>query len=272
MLTDFDTAYDIRAAVADSAALLAAHTEAAAAFRATAAARLDGAYGAHDRERLDLFLPPGPPVGLVVFIHGGYWRAMGKADFSHMAAGAVARGWAVALPGYPLCPTVRIAAITRSVARAVEAAAAAIPGPLVLSGHSAGGHLATRLVCDGSPLSPAVAARVARVVAISGVFDLRPLLRTALNDTLRLDLPEARAESPLLAEPRPGTRLTAWVGGAELPEFRRQTAAMASVWAGLGAWTEAVGAPGLHHFDVIDALADPASPLVARLVGADAAA
>jgi acetyl esterase/lipase len=272
MLTDFDKAYDIRAAVADSAALLAAHTETAAAFRAGADARLDVPYGVEGRERLDLFLPQGAPAGLVVFVHGGYWRAMGKADFSHMAAGAVARGWAVAVPGYPLCPAVRIAAITRSVARAVAVAAAAIPGPVVLSGHSAGGHLATRMVCADSPLLPEAAARVVRVVAISGVFDLRPLLRTAMNETLRLDLPEARAESPLLAEPRPGTRLTAWVGGAELPEFLRQTTAMASVWAGLGAWTEAVEAPGLHHFDVIDALADPGSALVARLVGADAAA
>lgn len=272
MLTDFDAAYDNRAAVADSAALLAAHARAAAAFRDTAHAQRDLPYGPDPRERLDLFLPQGTPRGVAVFIHGGYWRALGKDDFSHMAAGAVAHGWAVAIPSYPLCPAVRIAAITRSIARAVAMAAEAVPGPIALCGHSAGGHLAARLVCTDTPLAEAVAARVVRVVAISGVFDLRPLLHTTMNETLRLDQAEARAESPLLAEPLPGTRLTASVGGAELPEFRRQNRAMASVWAGLGAWTEAVETPGRHHFDVIDPLTDPASALVARLVGADGAA
>jgi hypothetical protein len=123
-------------------------------------------------------------------------------------------------------------------------------------------------MCEGAPLAAGVAARVARVVSVSGVHDLRPLLRTAMNAVLRLDAAEAAAESPALLTPREGLRLTAWVGGAELPEFRRQTALIANVWTGLGADAEAVEANGRHHFDVIDDLADPASALVARLTGA----
>lgn len=270
MIADFDAAYANSAAIRGAADILRACGEAAAAFRATTPGRAVR-YGTDPREVVDLFVPSGQPRGLVVFVHGGYWRAFDQHHWSHLAAGCLAHGWAVAMPGYPLCPGVRIAQITRSIAQAVTAAAAEIAGPVVLSGHSAGGQLAARMVCADTALPEAVAARVARVVGISGVYDLRPLLRTAMNADLRLDLAEARAESPLLAEPRSGVRLTAWVGAAELPEFRRQNRAMASLWHGLGAWAEAVEAPERHHFDVIDALAEPDSALVARLVGADAA-
>ena len=272
MIEDFTKAYDNRAAVPGAEGLLAASAERSAAFRTQAGGRLDSPYGPHPRERLDLFVPQQAPRGLLVFIHGGYWRALGKEHFSICARGALNRGWAVALPSYPLCPAVRIADITRSAARAIEAAAALVDGPVVVSGHSAGGHLAARMACADGPLPETVAARVARVVAISGLFDLRPLMRSALNGDLRLDLAQARAESPILTEPRDGTRLTAWVGGAELPEFLRQTAAIANVWHGLGAQTQAVEAPGLNHFTVIDEMAEAGSPLVARLVGDGSAA
>lgn len=272
MIGDFTQAYDNRAAVPEAGALLAGFAERSAAFRATAAGRLDLPYGPHPRERLDLFAPQGAARGVVVFFHGGYWRALGREAFGICAQGALARGWAVAVPSYPLCPEVRIAAITLSAARAAEAAAGLVAGEVVLAGHSAGGHLAARLACEGGPLAGPVAARVSRVVGISGVYDLRPLMRSALNDDLRLDLAEARAESPALAEPRPGTRLTAWVGGAELPEFVRQNAAFASLWHGLGIAAEAVEAPGLNHFTVLDDLADGGSALVARLAGDGGAA
>ena len=104
-------------------------------------------------------------------------------------------------------------------------------------------------------------------VSISGVHDLRPLLRTRLNDALRLDAGQARAESPALLEPREGVRLTAWVGAGERPEFIRQNALLANVWTGLGALTRAVEEPGRHHFDVIDGLTQPESSLTEALFG-----
>ena len=222
-------------------------------------------YGEGERERIDLFVPPGPPRGLVVFVHGGYWMRFDRTDWSHLARGPLHHGWAVAMPGYTLASQARIGEIARAVSRAVAVAAERIDGPIRLVGHSAGGQLVTRLVCgDGSPrLSRPLLDRVERVVSVSGVHDLRPLLRLALNETLRLDEEEARRESPALLSPHPGTELVAWVGQAERAEFVRQTELLANVWRGAGARTACVIEPDRHHFDVVEGLADPASPLCA---------
>lgn len=227
-------------------------------------ARLAIAYGDDPREAYDLFLPEGPPAGLVVFVHGGYWHLFDRADWSGFAAGPVARGWAVAMPSYPLAPHARIRDITRAVARAVAHAAEAVAGPLVLTGHSAGGHLVLRLGATEADLPEAVAARLIRIVAVSPLADLRPLLRTRLNATLRLTPAEAAAESPILCVPRPGIDTLAWVGAEERPAFLDQARAFAEAWVGAGLHI----APGRHHFDVIDPLAEPESALVARLLAA----
>ena len=206
-------------------------------------------------------------MGLVLFVHGGFWVRLDKSFWSHLATGPVARGWAVAVPSYTLAPEARVATITRQIARATECAAARIDGPIRLVGHSAGGHLVTRQLCADGPLDGAVADRVARTVSISGLHDLRPLLRTALNDAIALDAAEARAESPALGEPREGAEVIAWVGQSERAEFVRQSALLANAWRGLGARTQLVVEPDRHHFDVIDGLTDPGSPLVAALLG-----
>ncbi len=271
MITDWDDAYANRDHIPGADAFIPRWQAAAAAFRSDLGPRADCdiAYGPGPRQRLDLFRPEDSPVGLAVFVHGGYWRAFDKSYWSHLAAGALARDWAVAMPSYTLAPEARISAITAEVAAAIAAAAGRVAGPIRLAGHSAGGHLVSRMACAGSPLPGTVAERVVHVLSISGVHDLRPLLRTATNDDLRLDLAEARAESPALLEPRAGVRLTAWAGGAERPEFRRQNALIANVWTGLGADTRAVEDPGRHHFDVIEPLAEVQSPLTAAFTGAD---
>ncbi len=238
----------------------------AAAFRAAAVGR-ELSYGAGARRRLDLFVPAGRARGLVVFVHGGYWRMFDKASWSHLAAGPVARGWAVAVLSYPLAPQLRLREITAEVARAVAVAAAAVAGPVVLAGHSAGGHLVARMNCADVGLPAAVAGgpdgRLRRIVAISPVVDLRGLVGTALGRELRLDADEAAAESPLLHRARRGVETIAWVGAEERPLFLDQARALAE------GWDEARlrVAPGRHHFDVIDELEAADSPLVRTLLG-----
>ncbi len=268
-IADWDDAYANGAHIDGAAEYPPRWAAAAAAFREGLGARaeLDIAYGTEPRRTLDLFHPEGAAEGLVVFVHGGYWRAFDKSTWSHLAAGPLARGWAVVMPSYTLAPAARISTITQEAAQAIAFAARRIPGPLRLTGHSAGGHLVTRMVCAEGPLPEEVAARVARVVSLSGVHDLRPLLRTAMNADLRLDAAEAAAESPALRAPRAGARLLCWVGAAERQEFRRQNALLANVWAGLGAATAAHEEVGKHHFDVIDGLAEPYSALTAALLG-----
>jgi arylformamidase len=245
MIADWDDAYANAVHIPGGAHYPDRWRAAAADFRSGLAPdrrRTGLPYGHHPREKVDLFLPEGRPKGLAVFVHGGYWLSFDRDVWSHLAAGPLAHGWAVAMPGYVLAPEARVAAITGMIARAVAAAASVVPGSIVLAGHSAGGHLVTRQVCTDSALPPAVRARILRVVSISGVHDLRPLLRLKLNEGLHLD-------------------------AAEGPEFVRQTTLRANIWTGLGAEMSQVIEPGRHHFDVIEGLADPDSAITAALDG-----
>lgn len=228
---------------------------AAAEFRAGlgARAKADIAYGPAERQRFDLFHPEGDARGLMVFVHGGYWLAFGRESWSHLAAGALARGWAVAMPSYTLAPQARIGAITAEVAAAVRAAAGRVPGPVVVTGHSAGGHLAARMGCADQAL-----AGVVRVVPISPLADLAPLMQTGMNAELKIDAAEAAAESPARLPLRAGCAAHPWVGGQERPAFLWQARTLSEAWD--CPWTVA---PGRHHFDVIDDLADPGSELMA---------
>lgn len=270
-VVDWDNAYSNGANIAGGDRWPTAWVEPAQAFRdalsAAGRAKLDIAYGESPRNRLDLFMPEGAPRGLVVFVHGGYWMALDKSFWSHLAAGSVANGYAVAMPSYTLCPEVRITDIVKEIGSAIGVAAANVEGPVMLTGHSAGGHLVSRMISDHSPLAPEVLARIRNVVSISGVHDLRPLMRTGMNATLRIDEAEALAESPALLRPVANARITCWVGGGERAEFLRQNALLANIWTGLGATTNAVVEPDRHHFSVIDGLADPAHPLTRTLLG-----
>lgn len=256
------TAYDNADFIPGGDAYWARWERDAAAFRARhGTARLDLPYGAHPREAADLFLPRATPAGLVVFVHGGFWQAGGRALWSHLAAGPVGAGWACALPSYPLCPEVPIADITRAVARAVTSLAAQVAGPILLAGHSAGGHLALRMVCPDTALPPAVAGRIAGVLAISPLADLAPLIPLPMNDDLHLDAARARAESPA-HHPAPSVPVLVEVGAAERPAFLDQAFRITDAWPAAALTLAA----HRHHFDVIDPLCEPDSPMVRRLL------
>jgi len=270
LIADWDDAYANRAHVPDAMEYIEAWPGEATAYReamqAKGRARLDLSYGPGPRNRVDLFLPDGVPRGLVVFVHGGYWMAFDKSVWSQFATGMIEAGWAVAIPSYTLAPDARIAQMAREVAAAIAAMSAEIAGPIRLVGHSAGGHLVARVMCDDGLSAQSLVPRVEHVLSISGVHDLRPLLRTSMRETLRLDAAEAQAESPAFLHPCAGLRVTAWVGGDERPEFVRQTTLLANVWTGLGADMAQVKEPGRHHFNVIEGLKDTDHPLTRCLL------
>jgi len=222
-------------------------------------ARLGLMYGPGTRHVMDLFLPDGGMRGLVVFLHGGYWLRFDRESWSHLAEGARAQGWAVAMPSYDLCPEVRISDITRQVAKAISAAAAEVPGPIRLAGHSAGGHLAARMGAKDM-LPSEVSERIETLMLISPLVDLEPLMRTSMNADLRIDAAEARRESPINM-PAPKPSVCVWVGGDERPAFLEQASKLEAAWS-----AQLVVDPHKHHFDVIEGLADPQSPMVARLL------
>jgi len=212
------------------------------------APRLDIAYGPHERERFDLFVSPQPWRGTMVYFHAGFWQARDKAQFRFLAARFMTAGIDVALVNYPLCPDVTLRQL-------INAAQSSIPviletvraigrgGDMVIAaGHSAGGHIAVELALAGAP--------VCAVIAISGIYELAPLLGTRLNDKLRLDVAQARAMSPLH---RVGSALPPaifMVGGLETPEFRAQSEAMSQAWSVAGPSAYVV-IPGMDHFSVL---------------------
>lgn len=259
-ITDWDDAYANGVHIPGGAGYPARWLKAAAAFRDRHPPTLF--QGGH------LFRSADDAHGLAVFIHGGYWMETSPAFWSHLAEGPLAAGWAVGLPAYPLAPAARIAEMTRAVAGWIAAAAAEIRGPIAICGHSAGGHLAARMVCADMPLGRALTARIRACVPISALSDLRPLMLTAMNATLGITEDEAVRESPARLRPLPDIPVTAWVGADERPEFIRQSRLLADSWAGHGAPARLVIRPGRHHFDVIEGLSRPESPLTRALIGA----
>ena len=186
-MIDYDDAYANAAYIPNAEGFVETWSQEAEAFRAQGLAQgragMNIPYGSSTRQKFDLFAPKVASHGVLIFVHGGYWLKFDKSYWSHLAKGAVERGWHVALPSYDLCPEVRISDITGQIACAVQVIADRCDGAIVLAGHSAGGHLVSRMGV-GDLLPDAVHARIAHVMAISPVSDLRPLLHTAMA-TLR---------------------------------------------------------------------------------------
>jgi len=261
---DYEVEYNNRARVPENPALMAAWVRDAAAYRMQCARRVIP-YGPGARNTIDLFAgdQDGP---IVVFIHGGYWQALDGSSFSHCARGLNAHGISVAVPTYDLCPNVGVADIVQQM-RGATCALAKLGQRLVISGHSAGGHLAACMLATDWPALDAALPQdlVIAAYAISGLFDLVPLVETSINNALRLDAASAKAVSPLFWTPRKGASLDAVVGERESGEYFRQSRSIVDQWGRAGVATQFDVVADANHFTAIAPLADPDSPMVARL-------
>jgi arylformamidase len=268
---DLEAEYNLRARVPEHQEIFLRWARDAEFYRAETLKRdraeLGLSYGDTPRQFIDLFLPEaGEAAPLAMYIHGGYWRSLDPSSSSHMARGLNGRGVAVAVAGYDLCPIVTVADIIEQIRRACIFLWQRFGRRVLVYGHSAGGHLAAAMVAtDWQALYPkAPADLVPAGYAISGVFDLTPLVGLNMNQDLRLTAEEARRVSPLFWPVPAGRALDVVVGDLETGEFKRQSQAMAATWRQAGADTLYAGFPG-HHFNVIDALTDPQSAMVARI-------
>lgn len=254
--------YNARAAVPEHKDYLIRWASRSAMTRSKLSCYLDLAYGQGDKRTLDFF-PCAAPRGLLVFIHGGYWRGLDKSDFSFLAEAFVAESIAVAALNYPLCPTVTVPEIVEDCAKGFAWICNAAhrfglaDRPIVLAGHSAGGHLAAMLSTLDWDERRVDVSRVKGTVAISGLYDLEPLLRTSMNDDIRLDDAQVRAASPVQLSPRLDKPLLLFSGDRESGEFQRQSRLLHAAWPAV--CRPPVGIPACHHFSVVDSFADPNS-------------
>lgn len=266
---DYESEYNNRRRVPEHVEIALRWQQASAAYRATARADLDQPYGPGDRQRYDLFRSGADNAGapLAVYVHGGYWQRGDRKDYSFVAEKLNAAGIDVALPSYTLCPAATVTDIIAELRLCLVAIWRATGQYPMVTGHSAGGHLTAAMVAtDWSKVAGVPADLVRAGVAISGVFDLRPLIPTSINDLVGLSDASASMASPLLWPAPPGGRvLVAAVGGAESSEFLRQSREIADAWGRSGLATECLVVPAANHFTVVDELSRPQSELFIRI-------
>lgn len=264
---DWDDAFANMKYIAGSDLLPDAWAKDAAAYRSRDIRIDEHSYGDHPREKFDIVWPDEDPKGLAIFVHGGYWIRMDKSYWTDFAEGARAKGWAVCLPQYTLAPEARISQMTKQIGQAINAASGFVSGPIRIAGHSAGGHLVSRMVCEDTPLNDNVLDRLEHTLSISGLHDLRPLMHTEMNLEQRIDEPEALRESAVLRRPHLKATITAWVGGNERPEFIRQAKLLDLIWQGLDVKTHLVIDGDHDHFSVLNDLKIKDSPINEAFIG-----
>lgn len=260
-----DRMYNNRALVPEHAMHFARWAEASDDARAAHPCQTDIAYGDGPMETLDVFPSQQPGSPVVVFIHGGWWRALDKSDHSFIAPAFKNLGGCVFIPNYALCPAVTIPDITLQMVKALAwvyrnaKKYGGDPSRIYVVGHSAGGHLAAMLLdCLWPQVGKDLPADLLKgALSISGLYDLEPIMHTPfLKDSLRLTPAQVALASPaLLPAPKQGVLYTV-AGAEESAEFIRHNKLIQQAW-GKTVVPVCETIPGRNHFSVLEDLTAP---------------
>jgi arylformamidase len=194
--TDYEVEYNNRRRVPDAGVIAERWKVASAAYRETAHAELDLRYGPGDRHRNDLFSAD-RDAPHVVYVHGGYWQSGDRKLYSFLAEGLNARGLTVAVPSYSLCPSVSVLDIVGELRGFLAVLWKRTRVHPLVVGHSAGGHLTAAMLATDWRDVPDVPGELARGgIAISGIFDLQPLVSTSINGAAVVSISRRRERRP----------------------------------------------------------------------------
>ena len=238
-------------------------------FRAKANGRLDLTYGPRPRNKLDFFAPKGLPVGLVLYIHGGYWQRGDKSVYSFVAEPFVNRGYSVAVMNYQMCPDVRLIEIAPQARNAIKwlwrnaEELGIMRNNFNIMGHSAGGHLTAEMLftdwtCESDDLPRDL---LHAAVAVSGIYDFEPILFCSENAGLRMDDAEAKAASMTYRQPSVDVPHIVAYGLNEPTDMHRQSHSYAKTFEDDFSSLEIIAIDGADHFETIDIMIDEDSEI-----------
>jgi arylformamidase len=265
--SSLEAEYNIRARHPEHQSVRDGWAASSAQAKAKFAWREDVRYGPAARQVLDLFPARAASAPLLVFVHGGYWRANDKANYGFIAEPVLEAGGALANINYGLAPDTPLGEIIEQTRAAIlwlsnNAALGKFDNRRIhIAGHSAGGHLAAELLATDWPAYGAPADIVHGITAISGVFDLTPLIGTSINVELGLDQTSAQKFSPLFHPPPAGAPMIVAVGDGETEEFLHQSRSFADMCQTAGCASELNIVPGANHYTILNQLDDANTPL-----------
>ena len=250
----------------------AAYTDASAATRARLECVLDVRYGPGEKETLDIFPAVDSDAPVHLFIHGGYWRAMDKNNYSFIADAFHPAGAVTVLVNYDLCPTVTLDTIVAQTMRSIAwtfrniAEYGGDPNRLYVSGNSAGGHLTAMALAHDWEAEGLPGDIIKGAIPVTGVFDCEPVPDITVNELVRLDRETARRLSPLRNPPRRALPVLVAVGGAEPRLWIGMSKDYAALCREHGLECEYMELPGHDHFDIARAVGDAESPLARAML------
>lgn len=262
-----------RIAVPSHEKWLAEDLAASATIRARGLGQLDIRYGAGPRQMLDIFPAAKPDAPILVWIHGGYWRALSKEHYTTIVPPLRAAGAAVVLVGYDLCPAVTLSELlaqTRDALHWVRGHAAEMggdPDRLVLAGNSVGAHICAMALQHDWPDESGTADAIRAAALITGIYDLSPVPRIPVQQEVQLTADDVERLSPLRLPIRSTARCLVAVGGDEPDMWIGQSRDYHAKLLAAGVASDLMIVPDRHHFSITRDLADATTPLAQAVIG-----
>lgn len=244
-----DDQYEQRVWVPHADAIIRRYGEASDAVRSRMGEPRTERYGPTPVETLDVYGSGGKAF---VFVHGGAWRRQSSREQGFPAEPIIAAGAAYVALNFANLPSVTLPEMAAQVCRGIEWVHRNLSEEVVLCGHSSGGHLAA-VAATRLPFIKAV-------LVVSGIYDLLPVRLSARNDYVKLDERLEHEYSPIRHLGRIRCPVTVGWGEKEAAEFLRQSKEFAAALQAAGKLRQAFEAMDLNHFEVLETLADPASP------------